>query len=104
MNADKTIRALLEYGIERFEKAGLAYGHGTANALDEAAWLILHAAGLPLGELNPHLDKPLTPAQFKAAKALLDRRARTRKPAGYLTPQGGLPAHPSLARGARRRA
>src|ERR1700694_5280032 len=93
MNADKTIRALLEYGIERFEKAGLAYGHGTANALDEAAWLILHAAGLPLGELNPHLDKALTPAQFKAAKALLDRRARTRKPAGYLTHEAWLGKH-----------
>ena len=42
-----TVRSLLAYGIERFESSGISYGHGTANALDEAAWLILHALGLP---------------------------------------------------------
>ena len=89
-----TVRALLAYGIERFEKAGLSYGHGTANALDEAAWLILHSAGFPHDELDRHLDDPLTPARFKAAKALLDRRARTRKPAAYLTHEAWLGKHP----------
>jgi ribosomal protein L3 glutamine methyltransferase len=86
----RTLRALLAYGIRKFETAGISYGHGTTNALDEAAWLILHALGLPLDELNPHLDKPLAEAQYKAAKALLDRRVRTRKPAAYLTHEAWL--------------
>jgi len=86
----RTVRALLAHGVERFEKAGLAYGHGTANALDEAAWLILHSLGLPPYELHPHLDEPVGAAQWAAAKALLDRRVRTRKPAAYLLNEAWL--------------
>jgi ribosomal protein L3 glutamine methyltransferase len=80
----QTVRALLAYGVERFEQAGLSYGHGTANALDEAAWLILHALGLPPTDLDSHLDTPLDAAQARTVKALLDRRVRSRKPAAYL--------------------
>ena len=43
----KTLRDALLEGTQRLEAADLAYGHGTANPLDEAAWLVLHAAGLP---------------------------------------------------------
>lgn len=89
----RSVRALLAYGIERFEAAGISYGHGTANALDEAAWLILHSLGLPPHELNPHLDRPLTASQFQAAKALLDQRVRTRKPAAYLIHEAWLGPH-----------
>jgi ribosomal protein L3 glutamine methyltransferase len=89
----RTVRALLGYGVERFEAAGLSYGHGTTNPLDEAAWLVLHALGLPLNELNPHLDTPLTQAQHDAARKLLDQRVRTRKPAAYLTHEAWLGPH-----------
>jgi ribosomal protein L3 glutamine methyltransferase len=88
-----TVRDLLAYGVERFEKAGLSYGHGTANALDEAAWLVLHSLGHPLDELNPHLDRPLTDAQYRGAKSLLDLRVRSRKPAAYLTHEAWLGKH-----------
>jgi ribosomal protein L3 glutamine methyltransferase len=93
MAADRTLRALLSYGVELFERKGVSYGHGTTNALDEAAWLILHSLGLPLTELNPHLDRPLTESQYRSAKALLDRRVRTRKPAAYLTHEAWLGPH-----------
>jgi ribosomal protein L3 glutamine methyltransferase len=86
----RTVRSLLAYGIDRFEEEGLAFGHGTTNALDEAAWLILHALGLPPGELKPHLDQPLDAAQWKAVRALLDKRVRTRKPAAYLLNEAWL--------------
>jgi ribosomal protein L3 glutamine methyltransferase len=89
----KTIRTLLPYGVERFERAGLSYGHGTTNAVDEAAWLILHALGLPPQDLNSHLDTPLTESQVKAAKSLLDRRARSRKPAAYLIHEAWIGHH-----------
>ena len=89
----KTIRTLLPYGVERFEKAGLSYGHGTTNAVDEAAWLILHALGLPPRDLASRLDTPLTESQVKAAKSLLDRRARSHKPAAYLIHEAWLGPH-----------
>lgn len=86
----RTVRALLAYAIRKFETAGISYGHGTTNALDEAAWLILHAVGWPPDELNPHLDEPLSDAKYNAAKRLLERRVRTRKPAAYLLNEAWL--------------
>ena len=88
-----TLRMLLEDAIGRFEAAGLSYGHGTTNALDEAAWILLHAAGLPLDQLNPNLDRALSAAQVKAAKTLVDARIRTRKPAAYLLHEAWLGPH-----------
>ena len=88
-----TVRALLDYGIERFESADISYGHGTANALDEAAWLVLHALGLPPRELNLHLERVLTESQAKMAKSLIDRRVKTRKPAAYLIHEAWLGPH-----------
>ena len=88
-----TVRELLEYGTARFEAAGISFGHGTTNALDEAAWLVLRALGLPPHELAPHLDAPVGDAQWKAARALLDRRVRTRKPAAYLLNEAWLGPH-----------
>jgi ribosomal protein L3 glutamine methyltransferase len=93
VSSSRTVRALLAYAIRKFETAGVSYGHGTTNALDEAAWLILHAVGLPLNELNPHLDQPLTDAQYAAAKELIGKRVRTRKPAAYLTHEAWLGPH-----------
>ena len=89
----RTLRALLDYGVGRFERASLSFGHGTTNALDEAAWLVLHALGLPPDELDPHLDSPLTVAQYAAAKKLLDLRVRSRKPAAYLIHEAWLGPH-----------
>jgi ribosomal protein L3 glutamine methyltransferase len=93
MAGARTVRALVSHAIDEFEKAGLSYGHGTANALDEAAWLILHSLGLPPVNLDAHLDTPLTAAQVKAARALLDARVRTRKPAAYLMHEAWLGPH-----------
>ena len=89
----RTVRALLEYGVHAFEKAGISYGHGTTNALDEAAWLILRALGLPPHDLDAHLDTALTPAQAGTARALLERRVATRKPAAYLLNEAWLGPH-----------
>jgi ribosomal protein L3 glutamine methyltransferase len=89
----RTVRSLLAYGVQRFEEEGLAFGHGTANALDEAAWLILRALGLPPDALNPHLGQRLDAARWKAARALLDKRVRTRKPAAYLLNEAWLGPH-----------
>ena len=88
-----TVRELLDYGIERFEEARISYGHGTTNALGEAAWLVLHALGLPPTNLDRHLDRPVTAAQAKAARTLLDQRVKSRKPAAYLIHEAWLGPH-----------
>jgi ribosomal protein L3 glutamine methyltransferase len=89
----KTIRDALLEAAQRLDEAGLAYGHGTANALDEAAWLVLHAAGLPPRDLQRHLADPLTPAQLRAARAIVAKRIRTRKPAAYLLNEAWIGPH-----------
>jgi ribosomal protein L3 glutamine methyltransferase len=96
MTSRQTIRQLIMDGAARFESAGLVFGHGTDNALDEAAALVLHALGLPFDVPGSRLDKALTAAEADSVNALIERRISTRKPAAYLTGEAwfaGLPFH-----------
>lgn len=77
-----TVVALVHHGARRFREAGLAFGHGTASARDEAAWLVLHALDLPP---DAAAGTPVGPGEARRALALFERRIRTRKPAAYLT-------------------
>ena len=52
----RSIRDLLRYAVSRFGAAGLSFGHGSDNAYDEAAYLILHTLALPLDRLEPFLN------------------------------------------------
>ena len=52
----ETVRDWLRWAVTRFGAAHLAFGHGTTNAYDEAAYLLLHALHLPLDRLEPFLD------------------------------------------------
>jgi len=87
------LRELLGHAVERFEHAGIDYGHGTTNAVDEAAWLILRALDLPPHDLNSHLDDRVDAAHRKKALDLVERRVRTRKPAAYLLREAWLGPH-----------
>jgi len=78
-----TVEDLIRYGATRFKTAGLSYGHGTDNALDEAAWLVLETLNQPVDGTAP-LDKRLTSSGIKAVNAIIDKRVKTRKPAAYL--------------------
>ena len=80
-----TVRDWWRYGTSTFTKAGLVFGHGTDNATDEAAFLILSALSLPIDALAPWLDCRLTHNERAAVAALFQRRIDTRKPASYLT-------------------
>ena len=57
-----TMRDLLRYAVTRFNKEKLFFGHGSANALDEAAYLLLHTLHLPLDKIEPFLDAHLLPS------------------------------------------
>lgn len=85
-----TVRDWLRYGVSRFTRAELVFGHGTANALDEAAYLILHALALPIDQLEPWLDARLTMREREAVADLFEKRLSTRKPASYLTGEAWL--------------
>ncbi|SIT72649.1 [LSU ribosomal protein L3P]-glutamine N5-methyltransferase [Ectothiorhodosinus mongolicus] len=95
-SALQNIRDFIRYGASRFSEAGLCFGHGTDNALDEAAWLVLCALQLPLTVSGHWWDARLTPVEKQRVMAVLDERIHTRKPAAYITGEAffmGLPFH-----------
>jgi ribosomal protein L3 glutamine methyltransferase len=80
-----TVRDLLRYAVSRFNASGLAYGHGSDNAYDEAAYLILHTLHLPLDTLEPFFDARLLASEIEEVLAVIARRADERLPAAYIT-------------------
>lgn len=90
-----TVGALIANGTARLEAASAGFGHGTANAHDEAAWLVLWRLGLPLDsalgdEPDSVANQPVTPAQQALVATLFEERIATRKPAAYLTHEAWL--------------
>jgi ribosomal protein L3 glutamine methyltransferase len=84
MNELVTIRDHLRYAVSQFSAAKLAHGHGATSALDEAAFIILEALHLPVGDINPWLEARLLPAEKLRILELVQARISTRKPAAYL--------------------
>jgi ribosomal protein L3 glutamine methyltransferase len=72
------------FAVRRFRAARLAYGHGTTNARDEAAFLLLEALRLPIHSLDPYLDLKPTAAERVRLLTLIDARVALRLPAPYL--------------------
>ncbi|RKJ99687.1 50S ribosomal protein L3 N(5)-glutamine methyltransferase [Alicycliphilus denitrificans] len=91
-----TVGALIASGAQQLARAGVAFGHGTANARDEAAWLVLWRLGLPLdsvldeGAPDSVANQPVTPASQALVATLFEERIATRKPAAYLTREAWL--------------
>lgn len=90
-----TVGALIASSMARLEAASAGFGHGTANAHDEAAWLVLWRLGLPLDsalgdEPDSVANQPVTPAQQALVATLFEERIATRKPAAYLTREAWL--------------
>jgi len=80
-----TVRQLIEYGARAFESARLWFGHGTDNAVDEAAELVFFAAGLRHEDAPIVYETTLNEQQRARVLELFDRRIRERIPAAYLT-------------------
>ncbi len=79
-----TVRDLFRYAVSRFNAADLVYGHGTTNAVDEAAFIVLEALHLPIDSLEPFFDAALMRDERARVLRLIDARVSTRKPAAYL--------------------
>ncbi|MDD0809977.1 50S ribosomal protein L3 N(5)-glutamine methyltransferase [Curvibacter sp. RS43] len=102
MSQALTVLPLIEQAATQLEQAGVAFGHGTTNAFDEAAWLVLWRLGLPLdsaldgapdGEEDVAL-RPVSAEQAALVQALIAERISTRKPAAYLTQEAWLQGVP----------
>ena len=86
-----TLSGLIAASSERLAHAGVAFGHGTQSAFDEAVWLVLWRLGLPLDiDLDEVKEQAVTPEQQAACAALIEERVVTRKPAAYLTNEAWL--------------
>ena len=85
---------MIERQSARLTQAGVSFGHGTTNAFDEAAWLVLWQLGLPLDELDAVAERTLTADESAAIEALIDQRIATRQPAAYLTREAWLQGVP----------
>lgn len=84
----------IEQQAARLNEAGVSFGHGTSNAFDEAAWLVLWQLKLPLDSLDEHAELELSPAQQAEIETLIGERIATRKPAAYLTREAWLQGVP----------
>jgi ribosomal protein L3 glutamine methyltransferase len=85
-----TVRDVLRYAVSRFNGAKLFFGHGSSDAYDEAAYLILHTLKLPLDKLEPFLDARLLPEEIATLLTVVERRVTERIPAAYLTNEAWL--------------
>lgn len=85
-----TIRDWLRFSVSRFEESGIFYGHGTDNAYDEAAWLILSALHLPHDTLENFLDAVITEQERRHLAHLIERRVTERTPTAYLVREAWL--------------
>jgi ribosomal protein L3 glutamine methyltransferase len=85
---------LVEASAARLAGAGVAFGHGTTNAFDEAAWLVLWQLRLPIDDLDAVAGMAVSPQQRDSVDDLVTERIQSRKPAAYLTREAWLQGVP----------
>jgi len=89
-----TVIALIEEAAAALDAAQVSFGHGTVNAFDEAAWLVLWRLRLPLDGLDDVADREVAPADAAQVQALVRERIERRLPAAYLTREAWLQGVP----------
>jgi ribosomal protein L3 glutamine methyltransferase len=85
-----TLIELITAQSARLKQAGVSFGHGTLNAFDEAAWLVLWSLGMDMDALEAHAAKELSLEEQNKAESLISKRIETRRPAAYLTREAWL--------------
>ncbi len=89
-----TVIELIEQSAEQLKAADVGYGHGTTNAFDEAAWLVLWTLKIPLDNLDLVANNAVESVDTAQAAIILRARIETRKPAAYLTQEAWLQGVP----------
>lgn len=82
---DCTLETLIRAGADWLDGHPLSYGHGTDNALDEAAWIALEACELSPQEPLSDYSIKVTAAQLQRAQQWFRQRAQDQTPVAYLT-------------------
>lgn len=95
----QTLGALVDSAEQALISAEVAFGHGTTNARDEAAWLVLWKLGLPLDTdlsagSESRRQQAVTAADQAAVRTLIEQRIQSRQPAAYLTHEAWLQGVP----------
>ena len=85
-----TLIELITAQSARLKQAGVSFGHGTTNAFDEAAWLVLWAIGMPFDVFETKASRDATADEADKAEAIVTKRIETRLPAAYLTNEAWL--------------
>ena len=88
-----TLRDLMRFAISWFHRSNIFFGHGTDNAWDEAAYLLLHTLHLPIDRLEPFMDAHLTEHERNECLGVIRRRIEERLPAAYITREAWLGKH-----------
>jgi len=86
----RTLRDVLRYAVTRFDEAQLSFGHGQADAFEEAAYIVMRTLKLPLERLEFFADAYLTHAEINDLLQVIDRRVKKRLPAAYLLNESWL--------------
>ena len=86
----RTVRDLWRHAVSRMRAADAFFGHGTSNATDEAAWLVLWGLYLPLDRLDDFLDAALSDQEIDGLLQLIARRCDDREPLAYITGEAWL--------------
>jgi len=86
----RTIRDVLRYSVTRMNEAGVFFGHGQADAVDEALFLVLRSLNLPVDRADLFIDAFLTHAEINSLIQMIDQRVRKRVPAAYLLRESWL--------------
>jgi len=90
----KTVRDYFRYAVTEFTRAKLHFGHGAANAIDEAAFIVLESLSLPIDDINPWLDARLTASECKRLAEAIAKRIETRMPAAYIVSKAYIQGAP----------
>jgi len=89
----RTVADAVRDAAARLDAAGVSFGHGTVDSIQESMWLAAHALGLAWPALTAAMGKRIAPAADKALGDLVARRIATRKPAAYLLNEAWLGPH-----------
>lgn len=92
MHGPLTVEQAIRTAAAAFDAAGLNYGHGTDNALDEASWLLMYVLGIPVDQA-PNYAQPIAESQRSACNKLIARRISERVPVAYLTGRAWFAGH-----------
>lgn len=84
MTDPPTLAALIRAAAGHMDDAGLFFGHGTDNAIDEACWAASFLFDLPPDFGDEALMRTVGHAARERFDGLIERRIATRKPLAYL--------------------